>query len=102
MKALFAALLAVFFMTTANAEVLAVAETMDGGLVSLTDEGLDICEPVSVAFGQPFYLVTLLDGQGNKEAGCWTLLMDGQVGVIWDTGERMAYPASAFRDPQEK
>ena len=104
MKALITAFVATFFMMTAGAGVLAVADTQDGGLISLTDEGQDVCEPVAAAVGldQPFFLASLLDGQGDKEDGCWTLLPDGNVGIAWGSGEKVGYPAEAFRVPVEK
>ena len=74
----------------AGAEVLGVMDNDAGGQVRLTDR---VC-PDSKKLSQA---ITTAPG-GKFVQGCWTVY-EGDVMVVWETGDKRIYPITAFREP---
>ena len=74
----------------ASAEVLGIMDNDAGGQVRLTDR---VC-PDSKKLSQA---ITTAPG-GKFMQGCWTMY-EGDVMVVWETGDKRVYPITAFREP---
>lgn len=106
-KSLFAAFAfcAMLAGNTAQAEVLAAAETSTGALIQLhDDEDREVCMKLAEENQWPFFKASLLERDGSMENGCWTVNPEGdKVVVKWDEVESaIVYPLDAFRDPMAK
>lgn len=85
-KTIFAA--AIFAVTAAHADVIAIMENRAGGLIHLTDVAIKSCGSNSKA-------VYATSKEGKSIWGCW-FVDDVSVHIKWDSGDSSAFPASAF------
>lgn len=77
---------------SASARVFAIADTEDGGQISVTNES----SPKCVAEAKLIYVIS---PQGEREDGCWRLIGPHTAIVQWEKGEVSLYQIQSFRKP---